>query len=143
MKLLAMDAFDDDEVTGELYTLGGLLETPVQTVHERTPIAEVRTLLAELRVPAIIVIDATRTLKGVITRTDVLRAPRECAAEDVMSRFVFSLPREASVERAAALMALEHVAEIVVTGEGGEMVGLVSAFDIARHVAMRAGYIVA
>jgi CBS domain-containing protein len=143
MKLLALDAFDDDEVTGELYTLGGLLETPAQTVHERTPIAEVRTLLAELRVPAVVVIDESRTLKGVITRTDILRASRECTAGDAMSRYVFSLPREASVERAAALMALEGVGEIVVTGDDGQMVGLVSAFDVVRHVAMKAGYIVA
>ena len=138
-----LDPFDEDEVTGELYTLGGLIETPVTTVEECTPITEVRTLLAELRVPAIVVIDDSRTLKGVITRTDVLRAPRECVAADAMSRYVFSLPREATVERAAALMALENVGEIVVTGSDGEMVGLVSAFDIARHVAMRAGYIVA
>jgi CBS domain-containing protein len=146
MKLLSIspdDPFDEDEVTGELYTLGGLVETPVTSVHEVTPIAEVRTLLAELRVPAVVVIDTSRSLKGVITRTDVLRAPRECTAAEAMSRYVYSLPREATVERAAALMAIERVGEIVVTGDDGELVGLVSAFDIARHVAMRAGYIVA
>jgi CBS domain-containing protein len=38
-------------------------------------------------------------------------------------------------------MATEGVGEVVVTWRDGELLGLVSAVDIARHVATRAGYL--
>ncbi|MDX2091718.1 MAG: CBS domain-containing protein [Kofleriaceae bacterium] len=60
-----------------------------------------------------------------------------------MSSFVFALPLDSTIEAAAALMALEGVSQVVVTNCHGELAGIVSALDIARHVAVRAGYIAA
>ena len=134
--------FDDDEPTGEIRTLGSLVSSAVTVVDETTSVDDIRQLLCELRIPAVAVID-DRSVRGVVTRTDVLRAIETggTTAGDVMSRFVFALPSETPVERAAALMAFEAVGQIVVTGDDGELVGMVSALDIARYLAVREGYL--
>jgi CBS domain-containing protein len=137
---------DDDEPTAELWVLGSLVEGPALVVDETEPLATAQSMLVEQRVPALAVVDAARTLRGVITRTDVLRvlATRtDAIVGDAMSGVVFAMPLEASIESAAALMAYEGVGQVVVTGTEGELVGMVSALDIARHFAVRAGYLAA
>src|SRR3954469_22291624 len=114
MKSLEIERFDaprartwtDDEPIAEGVTLGAIAMAAVR-VRDTTPLRELRGLFVDLRVPALVVIDATDTLIGVIARTDVLRHVDrpETPAADVMSRFVFVLPHVAAVERAAALMA--------------------------------------
>jgi predicted transcriptional regulator len=118
---------------------------PVAVVLESAPLAEVRDLLLDLRVPAVVVVDHEQSLRGVITRTDVLRCLADCdaTANDAMSTFVFAVTCEASIECAAALMAIEGVGQVVITTQDGELLGMVSALDIARHMAVRAGYLAA
>jgi CBS domain-containing protein len=133
----------DDEVTSELSTLGALASPPV-AVEPITPLAQVRKLLGDHRVPAVVVVDDQHALCGILTRTDVLCAlddARAVTAADAMSGFVFALPAESAIERAAALMASESVGQVVVTA-GGDVVGVVSAVDVARHFAIRSGYLV-
>jgi len=133
------------EALPEIVFLGTLVTQPIAVVLETAPLAEVRVLLVELRVPAVAVVDGDRCLTGVITRTDVLRdqGDPDARAKDAMSGFVFSLTSEASIECAAALMAIEGVGQVVVTTRDGELLGMVSSLDIARHVAVRAGYLAA
>jgi CBS domain-containing protein len=150
----------DDEITSELTMLGSLVVAPVAVVDETAPLAEVVALLLEQKVPAVAVIsttaapcgaagherslvpEPTQTLRGLVTRHDVLRAPAGCCAGDVMSK-VLSLGADTTVECAAALLVLESVWQVVVTNREGHLVGLVSAVDIARHMAVRAGYLAA
>jgi len=138
--------------------LGSLVVQPAIAISSATPIEEVGRLLVRHRVPALAVVDGAFHLRGLVTRTDVLRAlasPAEAGraalpkavrstidetlatAGDAMSCIVFALPAGADVERAAALMAYEGVGQIVVTGLGGELVGMVSALDLARYYATR------
>jgi CBS domain-containing protein len=134
----------DDVVTAEIYLLRALLQSPVITVPESTPLADVQRILVDERVPAIVVVDEERTLIGLVTRTDVLRVlldEPDALVAQAMSRFVVALPVDSTIEAAAALMATENVGQVVVTGRDGELLGLVSAVDIARHVATRAGYL--
>jgi CBS domain-containing protein len=136
----------DDEPTTEVYLLEALVTEPAAIVDETEPIAVAQRLFVDCRVPAIAVVDAARTLRGIVTRTDVLRvvgSRSDALVGDAMSGFIFSLPADATVERAAALMALEGVGQIVVTDRDGQLVGMVSALDITRHFAVRAGYLVA
>ena len=81
---------------------------------------------------------------GLVTRTDVLREldENDATAGDAMSLYVFALPARSSIEKAAALMAYEGVGQICVTGDGGVLLGRVSALDVARHYAVEAGYLV-
>ena len=122
--------------TSMIETLGELVNRQAIVVAEDTSLAEVTHLLVEHRVPAIAVADRAGNLRGLVTRTDVLGASdaRACAG-DAMSGFVFALPATSSVEQAAALMAYEGVGQIVVTGAGSGLLGMVSALDIVRHYA--------
>ena len=135
--------FEEEEVTRELETLASLAQQPTILVAPETTIAEVRTRFVDERAPAILVVDANDNLLGILTRTDALRADPAATASDALSGVVFVLPMFASVERAAALMAYEHVGQIVVTDGDGALVGVVSAIDIVRHYAVASGYLVA
>ncbi|HEY3806376.1 MAG TPA: CBS domain-containing protein [Kofleriaceae bacterium] len=122
-------------------TLESLVQ-PVLAISADMPIDDVGRLLVDRRVPALGVVDSAGHLRGLITRTDVLRALDEdlATASDAMTWLVFSLPAGADVERAAALMAYEGVGQVLVIGRGGELVGMVSALDVARHYASHAGF---
>ena len=119
--------------------LGTLVLQPAIAISAATPIEEVGRLLVRHRVPALAVVDGAHHVRGLVTRTDVLRLLDEplTTAGDAMTCVVFALPEGADVERAAALMAYEGVGQIVVTGHRGELVGMVSALDLARYYATR------
>lgn len=131
----------EEEITAEVHFLGGLVAGPPVVVEELTSIAVVREYLIERRISAVVVVDTARSLRGLVTRTDVLRARPGTTAGDAMSPYIFCLPALSRVERAAALMAFEDVAHIVVTGAESELVGPVSAVDIARHYAVLSGFL--
>jgi CBS domain-containing protein len=141
---MSVSDFEEEEPTAVHTTLGSLIREPHVVVELETPLPEVRRLLLLYRVPAIAVVDDDNNLRGLVTRTDVLAMGDEpdVSACDAMSAFVFALPAEASIEQAAALMAIERVGQIVVTKGHGELAGMVSAVDIARHLAVAAGYLV-
>jgi CBS domain-containing protein len=115
-------------------------------VKETAPLDDVCARLLDARAPAVAVVDDDGGLVGVITRTDLLRAIADrgdaATAADAMSRFVLVLPLGVPVERAAALMAFESVGQVVVTDEHGDVAGMLTALDVARHCARRAGYLI-
>lgn len=132
----------DEEVTLVLHTLDSVELSACAIVEETTPITELVDLLVQLRVPALAVVDSDKNLRGLVTRTDVLGADTNAlVAGDIMSGFVFALPLTATIEQAAALMAHECVGQILVTTAGGELAGMLSSLDVARYVAVHAGYL--
>jgi predicted transcriptional regulator len=139
-------ADDDDafalERTGEYITLAQIA-APAKRVRDTDRLRDIRMQLVETRTPALVVVDATDTLVGVLARTDVLRFTdrMDATAKEAMSPFVFALPHIATVERAAALMAYECVSFVIVIGDDRELCGTVSALDVARCYAMEAGFI--
>jgi len=132
----------EDEITAEVHFLGGLIAGAPVVVEEATPIDVVRAHLVERRISAVVVVDGV-ALRGLVTRTDVLRALPGTTAGEAMSPFVFCLPAVSRIERAAALMAVEDVAHVVVIGSDSELLGLVSAVDVARHYAILSGFLAA
>lgn len=63
-------------------------------------------------------------------------------ASQVMTPSVLSLSEEASVHRAAALMAYEGVHRVVVVHEDGTVAGILSSLDILRWLARDAGFVI-
>src|SRR5689334_20985289 len=109
MPSVAAHLMFEDEPTEVLEKLGDLISSPVVAIAEDTPLTEAKRLLVSHRVPALAIVDAQGALRGIVTRTDVLRAldhdgARACEA---MSGFVFTLSARATIEKAAALMAYE------------------------------------
>ncbi len=61
---------------------------------------------------------------------------------DVMTHMVFCLDRHTSISQAAALMAYEGVHRLLVTGDAGIAVGIVSSLDVLRWLARVDGYVI-
>jgi CBS domain-containing protein len=60
---------------------------------------------------------------------------------DIMTPLVFSLPEDAPVSQAAALMALEGVHRVPVIADGGTVVGMLTSMDVLRWLAEQDGYL--
>ena len=103
----------------------------VRRLHEHTVIAPCKALRVEME-------DGHAVDLGPGVRADWLAST---PVKEIMMPTVFSLREDTPVARAAALMALEGVHRIPVTSMSGEVVGLVSALDVLRWVAERAGYL--
>lgn len=67
--------------------------------------------------------------------------PKASVAE-IMTHSVVSLPESASVQEAAALMALEGIRRIPILDDDDRVVGIVCASDVLSWVAREAGYVV-
>jgi CBS-domain-containing membrane protein len=139
-----------------------IMTAGIACVGESASMDDLRELLVERGQHCVPVVAAQGRPIGVITQTDLLRIvgraeadmegephggeaarrARELTAGDIMTSMVFALPVTASIEQAAALMAYEGVEQIVVTGMGGEVAGVVRALDVARRCARSAGYLV-
>ncbi len=114
---------------------------------------------------AVPVVDEHGAAIGVVSKTDLLRYQQvetttyeplpELAAtgfadergmhieqpSTAMTPVAFTLPETATIARAAALMAFEHIQQIPVTGPDHAVVGMITSTDILRWLARRAGYI--
>ncbi len=111
----------------------------VTSVAADTRIEVLTVLLLDHGIGCVPVVDGDGCVIGVISRSDVLRhaweqrdvADRSVAAADIMMSFVFMLPPDASIARAAALMAFEGVTRLVVVRER-RPIGIVSSVDVMR-----------
>jgi CBS domain-containing protein len=59
---------------------------------------------------------------------------------DIMSPLVFAIHRDASLARAASVMAYEGIHGLPVLDDDGRVVGMLSALDVMRWIATDAGY---
>jgi predicted transcriptional regulator len=69
-----------------------------------------------------------------------LERVRQGKVKDIMTPLTLTLGENASIARAAALMAYEGVHRVPVVSATGRVVGVVSALDIARWVARASGF---
>jgi CBS domain-containing protein len=68
-------------------------------------------------------------------------ATRRCARH-IMTPLAVFVPKTASIARAAAIMAYEHIHRVLVVDEDHTVVGLVSSLDVMRWLARQDGYAV-
>jgi len=126
--------------------LRDLMTSDVVCVRDDLPLEQLVAALLEHGVHGVPVIDAAGRAIGVASSTDILRAQATglsgATVADVMSCLAFTLPEYGTVSHAAAMMAIEGVHRIPVVSNGGRVVGIVSALDIARWLARRDGYAV-
>jgi CBS-domain-containing membrane protein len=119
----------------------------VVTATEDTPVAQIAVLLATHRISAVPIVGAVDRAVGVVSETDLLSklatgrsagAPargRKAAAlhaRDLMSIRPVTIPADASLAAAAKRMQAKKVRRLLVTGEAGQLVGVVSRADLLR-----------
>lgn len=121
----------------ELMRVDVILLSPTMTI------GDVERILAVADLHCAPVVDEYRRPIGFVTRGDLGRlgkVDRSIAISEVMNCFAIAISVDAPVSKAAALMAFEGVAQCVVVGDRGHVVGMLSTMDLARRYAHDHGY---
>jgi CBS domain-containing protein len=143
-------------------TVASIMTQAVVSVRPEVSREAVTELVITRNIGGVPVVDARGCVVGMVSKSDLLRhehgngcavvwvrpdsgsepAPADCSAEDLMTPMVFSVPADAPIAQAAAMMAYESVHRVaVIAPDNGQLVGILSALDIARHVARLGGYL--
>jgi CBS domain-containing protein len=115
-------------------------EVMTETVHTATTtdvVGPLRDLMLQQSVHAVPILDKDRRLAGIITSSDLVEewAP-QMGVQTVMTRTVETVGRHTSVVDAARLMVSKRIHHLVVT-ERDSVIGVVSSFDMLKHLAGR------
>ena len=110
------------------------------------PIEKLEDLLLERGIGGVPVTDADGRPIGMVSKTDLVELRRKdpehrkkCVG-DIMMHMAFCLGANETVAKAAGLMAFEGMHRVVVVGEDGRVIGLVSTLDVLRWLARESGY---
>lgn len=122
--------------------IADILETKGRTVHSVLPwltVAEVVERLDLLRVGAVLVCDENRTVRGIVSERDIVRALRrhgsallDTPVTDIMTRRVHTCAPDETVAHAMTQMTAGRYRHLPVV-ERGVLVGLVSIGDLVKH----------
>lgn len=139
------DILDQSLVDAASAPLSLIMARKVVCIRGDVDASEARSRILSRGVSGMPVVDNWGRAIGMISRTDLVEhevtsAPSGRHVIDVMMPLVFSLPPDATIGQAAALMAYEGIHRVVVVDRSGYVVGLVSALDIARWLGSRAGH---
>lgn len=142
-------------------TVADVMSRDVARVTPATPVAELVGLLIDRALRALPVVDAEGRVVGIITDGDLLsrgattlplrlqqilplgeRAAQMAALEaqpqraaDLMTRDPITLPATTPLARAAAIMADHNLKRLPVVDAAGQLVGMVSRYDLLKTVA--------
>lgn len=122
--------------------IADIIATKGPNVHSVLPwrtVAEIVERLAELRVGALLVCDENRSIRGIVSERDVVRAlARHGAAlltmpvSEVMTTTVHTCAPDESVARAMSRMTAGRYRHLPVV-DGATLVGMVSIGDLVKH----------
>lgn len=144
--------------------VSSIMTNDVVCVRPDVTIGSLTELLLDLDLSGVPVVDDTGHAIGVVSKTDLIRhhraledwsaaqvivdAPFELGfrgehgapgtVADVMTHVVFTVPEEASISSAAAVMSYRNVHRLPVVNASGTVVGLLSSIDIVDWVAQGA-----
>lgn len=110
-------------------------------VRPDLPLAQLKRVVAETGVRTVAVVDADGKLQGLVSRTDLTTAADFGRAADIVPPRVHSLPEDAPVAYAIAMMAYEDVSAVPVVTADGRLIGIFHVLDALRWVAGRMGYV--
>jgi CBS domain-containing protein len=119
--------------------LGEIMKDAV-CVRPDVPANEVAALLTELGIGGVPLVSVDRKLVGIVSKTDLARARQEgTLAGEIASPNVVTLPGDATLAEAVALMSAKNLHRIPVVAEDGQVIGIVSSLDVMRWLAKPEG----
>ncbi|MBI3840791.1 MAG: CBS domain-containing protein [Thaumarchaeota archaeon] len=118
----------------------------VMTVDLNTNVKDCARAMAKRGVSCAVITQAGAAI-GIVTERDLVSKvladavdPTRVLVRDIMSTPLITVPAEASVGEAAAMMAQYRVRRLVVVDGTAAMVGIITTGDIARSLAEKHGY---
>ncbi len=140
------DAPDSSLAAARRVEVQAVMGMAVICVRADTRAETVGALLLAHRIRSVPVVDDERRLLGIVSKTDILRVgAMRLATEtagDIMTPVVHSLPSDAPLAYAIALMAIDSLLEVPIVSPQAQVVGVVTANDVMRWVASELGYVV-
>ncbi len=120
-----------------MHTIDEVMTTKVRSVDVNDAIGEVRDLMHDEHVHAAPVLDSAGTLVGIVTSFDLVEAWSPLmGVHSIMTTDVVTVTPHTSVTEAARAMVEHRVHHLVVT-QRNVIMGIVSSFDVMRHLAGR------
>ena len=125
----------------ETRTVGDVMTPNPVWIVDSASLAEAAGLLESHRITGLPVLDASGSLVGVLSQTDLVRAKadprlsanwRGLAVEAVMTKPALTIGTTATISDAARLMDECRVHRLVVTDESSKPIGIISASDLVR-----------
>ena len=117
-----------------------LMSTDLLTVTPGMDIEEAAGILLDEGVGSLIVMDAEDRLAGVLTSTDFVaivsagQPPYTPTVGDYMTEDVLTVSATATLHDAAVKMIRDDIQHLPVTGDGNEVVGMLSATDLTAQL---------
>jgi CBS domain-containing protein len=133
------------------WRVSDVMTAPVITTPERTPVRELAGIMSTHNVSAVPIVGDDDRVVGLVSQADLLpkvaatgaTGPRPArrrtaakaaatSARDLMSTPVLSISADASLSTAAKKMQAAKVKRLLVTGDSGQLLGIVSRADLLR-----------
>lgn len=134
----------DMKVQGIMSCSSGKRSDCVRSVEPETTIAEARRIMQEESIRKLVVLDKEGLIAGIVTQTDLSRAlyeqlpvvarleKRPFLVEEVMSRKVAAVQRQADFKDAKKVMMKENVSALPIK-DGDEFVGIFTEYDVVMQ----------
>jgi CBS domain-containing protein len=132
----------DDPLGGASTPAEAIMSRDVTCVSPDLPVGMLAHLLEDTGYSGAPVVDDDDVLVGMVSQSDLLAGASRAArtVRDLMMPIAFSMNEHAPVGAVAAMMAYEGVHRVPVVDDDGRVVGLVSALDVVRWVALITGH---
>jgi CBS domain-containing protein len=115
----------------EVVTIGEVMTRDVVCVTPELGLEALRALFLDRHISGVPVVDGDGFPVGVISKTDLVRAPGATVRE-VMMPYAFTLEETRPLADAIKLILIEDVHRIPVVDESGRVVGMLSSLDLVR-----------
>lgn len=112
-----------------------IMSTPVVVVHDYIKVEFLNDLFGRKKINAAPVLDPDGTIIGIVSSSDSFKCKDQSTlVKDIMSTHVHVVQKNNRVKDAAATM-LKHKVHHLVAMEEGQVIGMLSSFDIIKILA--------
>ena len=133
-------------MSGTEETVADIMERRVLTVDLNSKATECARAMSRRGVSSAVVVQAQKAL-GIVTERDLVSKvmaegvdASKVLVRDIMSTPLITVLPEATMTKAAEVMAEYRIRRLVIVDGGGNLVGILTAGDIARTLAEKRGY---
>ena len=109
------------------------------TISQDATLADAANLLAENRIGAVLAVDDSGSMTGILSERDIIKflardgaAALEASVSNSMTRNVVTCQKRDSIEAVAAMMGEGRFRHVPVM-HGGELAGIISVSDVVKH----------